>query len=40
MSVSQDNLLDYEEVEAYGEDLLDQLVDSGRDPSEDVVVEY
>ena len=40
MSVSQDNLLDYEEGEAQGEDLLDQSVDSGRDSSEDVVVEY
>ena len=40
MSVSQDNLLDYKEGEAQGEDLLDQSVDSGRDSSEDVVVEY
>ena len=40
MSVSQDNLLDYEENEAQGEDLLNQSVDSGRDSSEDVVVEY
>ena len=40
MSPSQDNLLDYEENEAQGEDLLDQSVDSGRDSSEDVVVEY
>ena len=40
MFVSQDNLLDYEEGEAQGEDLLDQLVNSGRDSLEDVVVEY
>ena len=40
MSVSQDNLLDYEEGEAQGEDLLDQSVNSGRDSLEDVVVEY
>ena len=40
MSVSQDNLLDYEECEAQGEDLLDQSVNSGRDSLEDVVVEY
>ena len=40
MSISQDNLLDYEENEAQGKDLLDQSVDSGRDSSEDVVVEY
>ena len=40
MSVSQDNLLDYEEGEAQGEDLLDQSVDSGRDSLEDVVIEY
>ena len=39
MSVSQDNLLDYEEGEAQGEDLLDQSVDSGRDSWEDVVME-
>ena len=38
--MSQDNLHDYEEDEAQGEDLLDQSVDSGRDSSEDVVVEY
>ena len=40
MSASQDNLLDAGENEAQGEDLLDQSVDSGRDSSEDVVVEY
>ena len=40
MSVSQDNLLDYEENEAQGEDLLNQLVDSGRDFGEDMVVKY
>ena len=40
MSVSQDNLLDYKENEAQGEDLLDQSVNSGWDSSEDVVVEY
>ena len=40
MSASQDNLLDYEENEAQGEDLLDHSVNSGRDSSEDVVIEY
>ena len=40
MSASQDNLLNSGENEAQGEDLLDQLVDSGRDSLEDVVVEY
>ena len=40
MSASQDNLLDSGENEAEGEDLVDQTVDSGRDSSEDVVVEY
>ena len=39
MSASQDNLLDYEENEAQGENILDQSVDSGRDSLEDVVVE-
>ena len=40
MSASQDKILDSGENEAQGEDLLDQLVDSGRDCLEDVVVEY
>ena len=40
MSVSQDNLLDYKEGDAQGEDLLDQSVNSGRDSSEDMVMEY
>ena len=40
MSVSQDNLLDYKENEAKGEDLLNQSVDSGRDSGEDMVVKY
>ena len=40
MSASQDNLLDSGENEAEVEDLLDQSVDTGRDYSEDVVVEY
>ena len=40
MSASQDNLLDAGENEAQGKDLLDQSVNSGRDSSEDVVVEY
>ena len=40
MSASQDNLLNQGVNEAQGEDLLDQSVDSGRDSSEDVVVEY
>ena len=40
MSASQDNLLDTGKNEAQSEDLLDQSVDSGRDSSEDVVVEY
>ena len=40
MSASQDNLLDYEEYEAQGEDLPYQSVNSGRDSLEDVVVEY
>ena len=39
MSDSQDNILDYEESEAKGEDLLDQLFDSGRDSLEDEVFE-
>ena len=39
MSASQDNLLDYEENEAQGENLPNQLVVSEVD-SEDVVVEY
>ena len=39
MSVSQDNLLDYEEGEAQGEDLLNQSADSGRDSANDEVVE-
>ena len=39
MSVSQDNLLDYKEGKAQGEDLLDQSANSGRDSTEDVVVE-
>ena len=40
MSASQDNLLDYKEQEAQGENLPNQSVDSGRDSSEDVVMEY
>ena len=38
MSASQDNLLNQEEMEAQGEALLDQLVHSGEDSSEDVIV--
>ena len=40
MSASQDNLLNQEVIEAQGEDLLDQLVNSGEDSLEDGVVEY
>ena len=40
MSASPDNLHDSEENKAQGENLLDQSVDSGRDSSEDVVMEY
>ena len=40
MSASQDNLLDSEENEAQGENLLDQSVNSGRNSLEDVVMEY
>ena len=40
MSASQDNLLNQEVIEAQGEVLLDQLVHSGEDSSEDVIVEY
>ena len=40
MSASQDNHLDSGENEAQGEDLLDQLVDSGRDSLEELVVKY
>ena len=39
MSDSQDNLLDYEEGEVQGEDLLNQSANSGRDSAEDEVVE-
>ena len=40
MSASQNNLLDWRENEAQGENLLDQFVNSRRDSSEEVVVEY
>ena len=40
MSASQDNLLNQEVIEAQGEDLLDQSVDSGEDSLEDMVVGY
>ena len=40
MAASQDNLLNQEVIEAQGEVLLDQLVHSGEDSLEDVVVEY
>ena len=39
MSIPQDNLLDYEEGEVQGEDLLNQSANSGRDSVEDEVVE-
>ena len=40
MSASQDNLLNQEVNEAQGEALLDQLVHSGEDSSDDVIVKY
>ena len=40
MSASQDNLLNQEVIEALGKVLLDQLVHSGEDSSEDIIVEY
>ena len=40
MSTSQDNLLNQEVNEAQGEDLLDQLVQSVEDSSDDVIVEF
>ena len=38
MSDTQDNLLDYEEGEVQGENLLDQSADLGRDSVEDEVI--
>ena len=40
MSTSQDNLLNEEVNEAQGEDLLDQLVQSVEDSSDDIVLEF
>ena len=40
MSASQDNFLIKEVIEAQGEDLLDQSVDSGRESLVIVVMEY
>ena len=40
MSASQDNLLNQEVNEAQGDILLDQLVHSGEDSSDDVLAEY